>query len=69
MLLDEVIEIFSKITKENGAKIEFKHELHIEAYETPLNHSVVKRFQNICENLDIPCKLCSTLGGSDQNNI
>jgi tripeptide aminopeptidase len=69
MLLDDVIEIFSKITEENGAKMEFKHELHIEAYETPLNHSVVKRFKSICENLDIPCKLCATLGGSDDNNI
>lgn len=68
-LLNEVIEIFSKITKEHGAKMEFKHELHVEAYETPLNHSVVKRFQNICEKLDVPCKLCSTLGGSDNNNI
>jgi tripeptide aminopeptidase len=69
IVLNEVIKIFSKITKENGAKIEFKHELHIESYETPLNHSVVKRFQNICEKLDIHCKLCSTFGGSDNNNI
>ena len=68
-LLEDVIKIFSKITVENGAKLEIKHELHIEAYETPLNHSVVKRFQNICENLDIPCKLCATLGGSDNNNM
>ena len=69
ILLNEVIEIFSKIAKEHGAKIEVSHQLHIEAYETPLNHSVVKRFQNICEELDITCELCSTLGGSDNNNI
>ena len=69
ILLNKVIEIFSKITKEHGAKMEVKHELCIEAYEIPLNHSVVERFQNVCEKLDIPCKLCSTLGGSDNNNI
>ena len=69
ILLNEVIKIFSKISEENGAKIEVKHELHIEAYETPLDHPVVKRFQNICEKLDIPCKLCSTFGGSDNNNM
>jgi tripeptide aminopeptidase len=68
-LLSEVIKTFSKITKEHGAKLEVKHELHIEAYETPLNHSVVKRFQNICKKLDVPCRLCATLGGSDNNNI
>jgi tripeptide aminopeptidase len=69
MLLDEVIKTFSKITEENGAKIEVKHEFHIEAYETPRDHSVVKRFQNICKKLDIPCNLCATLGGSDNNNM
>ncbi len=69
ILLNDVIETFSKITKEHGAKIEVKHELHIEAYETPLKHSVVKRFQNVCAKLDIHCKLCSTFGGSDNNNI
>ncbi len=69
MLLNEVIKIFSKTSEENGAKIEVNHELHIEAYETPLDHSVVKRFQNICEKLEIPCNLCATLGGSDNNNM
>lgn len=69
MLLNEVTETFSKVAKEHGAKMEVKHELHIEAYETPLNHSVVKRFQNVCEKLELPCKLCSSFGGSDNNNI
>ena len=68
-LLNEIIEIFTLVAKENGAKLEVKHELHIEAYETPLNHPVIKRFQNICKKLDIHCKLCSTFGGSDNNNI
>lgn len=68
-VLDEITKIFSQVAEEHGAKIEVKHELRIEAYETQLNHSVVKRFQNTCEKLDIPCKLCSTLGGSDNNNI
>ncbi len=68
-LLNEVVEIFSKVTEEHGAKMEVAHELRIKAYETPLDHSVIKRFQNVCEKLGIPCKLCSTLGGSDNNNI
>lgn len=69
VLLDEVIKIFTKVTEEHGAKLEINHEMHIEAYETPLNHPVVMRFQEVCEKLDIPCKLCSTFGGSDNNNL
>ena len=69
ILLKEVIEIFSRITRENGAKLEVKHELHIEAYETPLDYPVVKRFQDICEKLDIPFVVGPTFGGSDNNNI
>jgi tripeptide aminopeptidase len=68
-ILNEVVETFSKETIELGAKMEVKQELHIEAYETPLNHPVIKRFQEICEKLDIPSKLGSTFGGSDNNNI
>lgn len=69
VVLNKVIELFSKVTEEHGAKMEVEHEFRIEAYETPLDHSVVKRFQNVCEKLGIPCKLCSTLGGSDNNNM
>lgn len=68
-LLNELTETFSTVTKEHGAKMEVVHELHIEAYETPLNHPVVKRFQRVCEKLDVPCELRSTFGGSDNNNI
>jgi hypothetical protein len=41
-LLNKFIEIFSKISKENGAKIEFTHYLHIKSYETPLEVSSKK---------------------------
>ena len=68
-LLNEITKIFKKTSKKYGAKIVVKHDLHIEAYETPLDHSVVKRFQNICEKLDIPYELSTTLGGSDNNNM
>ncbi len=69
ILLKKVIDTFSKITSKNGAKLEVEHELHIEAYETPLDYPVVKRFQDICEKLGIPSELSSTFGGSDNNNI
>lgn len=69
VLLDDVIKLFKRVTEENGAKLDINYEMHIEAYETPLNHPVVERFVKICETLDIPCKLCSTFGGSDNNNI
>ena len=68
-LLNKVVGIFSEVAEEHGAEMEVAHELRIRAYETPLNHSVVKRFQDVCEKLGIPCRLCSTLGGSDNNNI
>jgi tripeptide aminopeptidase len=69
VLLEEVIKLFTRVTEEYGAKLEVSYEMHIEAYETPLNHPVVMRFQEVCEKLDIQCKLCSTFGGSDNNNI
>lgn len=69
VLLDQVIKHFTRVTKEHKAQLEVSHEMHIEAYETPLNHPVVMRFQDVCEKLDISCKLCSTFGGSDNNNI
>jgi len=69
VILDQVIKLFTRITEEHGAKLEFNHEMHIEAYETPLNHPVVMRFQDVCEKLGISCRLCSTFGGSDNNNI
>lgn len=69
VLLDNITKHFKKVTEEHGAKLEVNYEMHIEAYETPLNHPVVMRFQDVCEKLDISCKLCSTFGGSDNNNI
>jgi len=69
VLLDDVIKLFTRVTEEYGAKLDVNYEMHIEAYETPLNHPVVMRFQDVCDKLDITCRLCSTFGGSDNNNI
>jgi len=37
------------------------------AFETPMNHSVIRRFQDACKTLDIPCLLEKSFGGSDNN--
>jgi tripeptide aminopeptidase len=68
-LVSETIEIFSKVAKKHGARIKSESKVHIMAYETPLNHSVVKRFQNACKELNILPILHPTLGGSDNNNM
>ncbi|KZX15680.1 M20/M25/M40 family metallo-hydrolase [Methanobrevibacter filiformis] len=68
-LVNETIDVFSKTAKKYGATLISKDKIHIKAYETPLNHSVVKRFQNVCAELNISPALHSTLGGSDNNNI
>lgn len=66
---DKVVEVFIEEAKKKGAEVEANNKIEIRAYETPLHHRVVRRFIRACENLNLPCNIHSTFGGSDQNNF
>lgn len=55
----------------NAARATFDFELHTAsmAYEIPLEHPVVTRFENACNKLRLPVSLVKTFGGSDNNVI
>lgn len=60
-------DIFEKTASQFDAETEITHNQNITAYETELNHSVVKRFNTVCSNLQIEPKLIRSFGGSDNN--
>lgn len=66
---EHVTSLFEKEAENAGASVEISHEIQITAYEIPLTAPVVRRFQEACADLDIPCNIHSTLGGSDNNNF
>jgi len=68
-ILEDIQKTFLKVSNSYNGNVEFESEINVEAYETPLNHAVVKRFQKVCDKLAIPCYIGSTFGGSDNNNI
>jgi tripeptide aminopeptidase len=39
------------------------------AYEVAKDHNVIRRFQNVCKDLEIDVNLQKTFGGSDNNNF
>jgi tripeptide aminopeptidase len=51
------------------ATIDFELEIASVAFETPLGHPVVSRFENACNKLQLPVSLVKTFGGSDLNVI
>ena len=52
-----------------GADVKVEDALHCMAYQTPLNHPVVRRFQSACQTLSLTPELISTFGGSDNNQL
>ena len=50
-----------------GATADFKVEIHCEAYEISIDHTVVKRFKRISNEQKLPTTLVETFGGSDNN--
>jgi tripeptide aminopeptidase len=59
--------LFENAASAVGATVEFGVHLGCTAYETDINHSVVRRFTRACEELLLPFKLTETFGGSDNN--
>lgn len=52
-----------------GGKAEVKEEINLVAYKVDSDEKVVKRFEKVCEGLNISTKLVETFGGSDNNSF
>ncbi len=52
-----------------GATVAFEAETVSKAYKTPLDHTVVGRFERVCNKLGLTSSLVQTFGGSDNNII
>jgi len=59
--------VFERFAKEYKAGLEFTVTIGCKAYETPIDDPVVKRFEEACGQLDLPCRMIETFGGSDNN--
>lgn len=58
---------FERSANAAHATLEFELETASVAYETPLQHAVVTRFEKVCDKLQLPCSVIKTFGGSDNN--
>lgn len=61
--------IFAAETAALGATAEFEPTVQAMAYETPLDHPVVARFEAACRQLELEPRLAPTFGGSDNNSL
>lgn len=61
--------IAKQVTKEKGATYQLQEKVECFAYETSKDTTVVKRFENACEELGLPIALTKTFGGSDNNTL
>jgi tripeptide aminopeptidase len=61
--------VYAAAAAAHGVSLEFKTRVCIEAYETPLDSAVARRFERVCGETGIPCRFVATLGGSDNNII
>lgn len=66
-LYENIKKIFEQHASEAGAKLSISYTRHITAFETDLNHSVVKRFKDACADLNLKSDLIRSFGGSDNN--
>lgn len=67
--LNKIKSIFREEAKEGHAEICFKEELLFHAYATPLEHPVVKRFEQVCKKMGLAFEMSDTFGGSDQHHL
>jgi tripeptide aminopeptidase len=58
---------FERSSSAIHAGLDFELETASVAYETPVDHPVVRRFENACDDLRLPVSLIKTFGGSDNN--
>lgn len=61
--------IFSQTASKYHTVSKFSFEFGCISYKVEENHSVVKRFEKVCNELGYNTQLTSTFGGSDNNNF
>ena len=64
-----ILEILEEEAKKTGATFEATKNIHVNAYSTPMDSPVIKRFVSACERAGVEPDLVPTFGGSDQNNL
>lgn len=65
----KIEEIFREEAEKSGGHIEFETDVCYPACKTSESAQAVQEFRRACTILDIPCRLISTFGGSDQNKL
>ncbi|HWT75075.1 MAG TPA: M20/M25/M40 family metallo-hydrolase, partial [Mobilitalea sp.] len=66
---EKIREIFHSAASGFGAELEFTTSYGCIAYEVPVQHPVIARFEQVCRDLGYPTRLIHTFGGSDNNNF
>lgn len=66
---DEVRKIFEEVVEGTGADFEMEVEVNVHAYKTDEKSTVVRRFVDVCESLDVESHITRTFGGSDNNDF
>ncbi len=68
-LLKDVENRLRKYCNEYKAELHIKHTVDIKAYEISRTSKTVRNYEKVCNEMNIPVKLISTFGGSDNNNF
>ena len=66
---DKIKTIIDAVAAKYSAKHYYTTAFGCIAYEVDLQHSVVKRFEKVCSDLNYKTNLIATFGGSDNNNF
>ncbi len=66
---EEIKSVFDEVVREHEAGLEYTTSFGCIAYEVSPKHSVVKRFEKVCQDFSCETKLIQTFGGSDNNNF
>lgn len=67
--MEAISVIMKEAAGECGVSVEINFTVHCTAYQTPLNHAVVKRFESACAQNKVEPHLVQTYGGSDNNHF
>lgn len=67
--VDQINEIFQKVTAQYNASCNFTSSFGCIAYSIDRMHPVVKNYEAVCNRLGIRTKYVKTFGGSDNNNF
>lgn len=67
--LETISSTIKEAADDCGASVEIHSTVHCTAYQTPLNHAVIKRFYSACGQINLEPCLVQTFGGSDNNHL